>query len=110
MICTKDLTPELFCSLGAAYPDQASCTSDGGVWARNQRSGSHNLIAGYANAYTQFGGLIAGGHNVISGTYAAVSGGLFNTASGPYSSVSGGYGRTTVDVYDWRAGSLFEDQ
>ena len=82
-------TARLACSIGE-YSDQTTCQSNGGSWARNQRSGSHNLIVGRANAYSQYGGLVAGADNVANGIYASVSGGYFNVASGEKSAVSGG--------------------
>ncbi|NCT69291.1 MAG: hypothetical protein GXC76_16805 [Rhodanobacteraceae bacterium] len=95
-----------FCSLGEYDGDQATCVGNGGIWAANQRSGSHNLVVGFANGYSRFGGLVAGMENVINGEYASVgagmmnkasgewawiAGGGFNTASGKYASVGGGY-------------------
>jgi hypothetical protein len=52
---------------------------------------------------------------LASGQYSSVSGGKSNTASGDYSSVSGGNNRSTgttapANQYDWRAGTLFQDQ
>ena len=60
------------------------------------RGGSHNLVIGRYNKFTQatFGGLVAGEKNTISNTGASVSGGSGNTASGPVSSVSGGVNNT----------------
>ncbi|MGA7296017.1 MAG: hypothetical protein WBW92_00725, partial [Rhodanobacteraceae bacterium] len=78
-----------FCSDGL-YDNQGDCQTNGGTWAANQRSGSHNLILGDRNAYSRYGGLVAGTDNVVNGAYASVSGGYFNTASGSASSVSGG--------------------
>ena len=54
------------------------------------RSGSHNLVVGPGHSYSRYGGLVAGFINIITGSYASVSGGNGNTASGDYSSVSGG--------------------
>ena len=54
------------------------------------RDGSHNLIIGREHRYQNFGGLVAGFNNTISGPEASVSGGAFNTASGRVASVSGG--------------------
>ena len=77
--------------------------------AGNARNGSHNLVVGPRNAYSQTGGVVFGRTNVInrrgasitgglqniaSGSDANVSGGLNNIASGPFSSVSGGGGNT----------------
>lgn len=83
-----DLSATLFCSLGD-YTEQTGCESNGGAWARNQRSGSHNLIAGAYNAYSQYGGFLAGANSIVNGPYSSVSGGYFNTARN-YGSVSGG--------------------
>ena len=53
---------------------------------------------------------VSGGYiNHASGTYSSVSGGAYNTASGGSSSVSGGRNRSASGAYDWRAGSLFEE-
>ena len=56
----------------------------------DDRSGSHNIVAGDYNNYSSYGGLVAGYNNNISGIYASVSGGINNTASNGFSSVSGG--------------------
>jgi hypothetical protein len=56
------------------------------------RQGSHNLVIGRYNRFTQatFGGFVAGQSNMINGAGATVAGGLVNVAGGRYSSVSGG--------------------
>jgi hypothetical protein len=56
----------------------------------DRRGGSHNLVMGYRNNYSEFGGIVAGYENEISGSYASVTGGRDNLADGEYSSVSGG--------------------
>ena len=58
------------------------------------RGGSHNLVVGRLHQYPNFGGLVAGRDNNITGFDASVSGGVSNTASGGISSVSGGSGNT----------------
>ena len=58
--------------------------------AGRAQTGSHNLILGEQQAFTSFGGLIAGYGNTISGREASVSGGALNTASGFYTSITGG--------------------
>jgi len=128
-----------FCSYGG-YGDQTTCENRGEIWAADQRSGSHNLIVGRYNAYSQTGGLVAGEGNVINGGGASVSGGTSNVASGAlasvcggagnvasgffssvtagsgnsatgnYSSVSGGEFRSASGDFDWAAGSLYEYQ
>jgi len=54
------------------------------------RTGSHNVVVGSEHAYTNYGGLVAGFGNRISGEFASVTGGTGNTASRYYASVSGG--------------------
>jgi hypothetical protein len=75
-----------------------------GYWAsvsggrRNQASGCY------------FSSISGGAFNTAGGYYGnSVSGGLYNTADGEYSSVSGGISRSVTGSFDWRAGSLFED-
>jgi hypothetical protein len=105
----------------------------------NDKSGSHNIVLGRRNNYTQYGGLVAGSMNEISAPFAtvtggssniasgggssvsggsnntaegdssSVSGGFGNTASGANSSVSGGSGRSAPDEDNWRGGSFFAD-
>ena len=92
------------CSAGQ-FTNPTSCTAAGHVWAFNHKRGSHNLIVGPQNAYSQQHGVAFGGGNVInregavvtggrnhvaSGGFASVSGGDANTASGNFSSISGG--------------------
>jgi FtsZ-binding cell division protein ZapB len=56
------------------------------------RGGSHNLVIGGGNRFTQsaFGGIVAGELNTISSFGATVAGGRLNTASGQDASVNGG--------------------
>ena len=56
------------------------------------RGGSHNLVIGGGNRFTQsaFGGIVAGELNTISSFGATVAGGRINTASGQDASVNGG--------------------
>jgi hypothetical protein len=62
--------------------------------ASRTQTGSHNLILGEQQAFTSFGGLVAGYGNTISGREASVSGGALNTASGFYTSITGGLQNT----------------
>lgn len=102
----EDPGSTVFCSLGEFNTDQTTCETNGGIWAANQRSGSHNLIVGEHNAYSSFGGLNAGWHSVVNGYYSSVSGGTYNTASGPYSSVSGGNGNTANSIASSISGGM----
>ncbi len=52
--------------------------------------GSHNLVTGSYNTYTQYGGLVAGTLNTVSSVYSTVSGGARNKVSAAYSSIGGG--------------------
>ncbi len=58
--------------------------------ARDDRTGSHNIVVATQHNYSSFGGLVVGHRNTISGVYSSVSGGFRNTASGDVSTVSGG--------------------
>lgn len=100
------------CSNGS-YALQTDCEAAGQTWAANQRIGSHNLIVGRANAYTQYGGMVIGYANSINREYAVVSGGLFNLASGQFASVTGGEkniasakGASVTGGYNSRASGL----
>lgn len=54
------------------------------------RTGSHNLVAGFGHNYSSFGGQVVGFENTTSAAYAVVSGGGANVASGVISAVAGG--------------------
>jgi len=56
----------------------------------DDRTGSHNIVAGFKNSFTSHGGLVVGERNQVSAPWASVSGGSFNRASGVSASVSGG--------------------
>lgn len=86
------------CSLGK-YTQEANCTDAGGIWRRNHKSGSHNVVIGVRHNYSRYGGLVAGSSNTISGDYASVSGGHNNTSNGYLSSVSGGRTNTASGSY-----------
>jgi hypothetical protein len=72
----------------------------------NDRSGTHMLVVGSMNNYSEFGGLVVGRSNTASGIYSSVSGGLDNTASGSYSSISGGRESTANGAYASVSGGL----
>jgi len=86
------------CSSGT-YTSQATCQTAGETWAVSLKGGSHYLVIGDQNNYSQYGGIVNGYHNTSNNTYASVSGGYNNTASGVASSVSGGYGNTASGQY-----------
>jgi hypothetical protein len=70
------------------------------------KSGSHNLVVGPDNTYTNSGGFVVGTFNTVSGLVASVSGGSSNVASGDGSSVSGGTSVTESGVNGWSAGAV----
>jgi hypothetical protein len=78
------------CSLGG-YVDQPTCEAQGGIWALNLKTGSHNVVIGPRHNYSRFAGVVVGLENTISGDWSTVSGGSQNTASGYGSSISGGF-------------------
>lgn len=88
----------VFCANGH-FESQQACESAGYVWAANQRSGSHNLLVGGTNAYSRWGGLIAGLGNVVNSRYSSVNGGSDNIASGDASTVGGGTDNTASGNY-----------
>ena len=88
-----------FCSNGF-YPASKACTyGANGLWAVSHKSGSHYLVIGDENNYSQYGGLVVGWRNTSNRAYASVTGGYYNTASGEYASVSGGGGNTASGSY-----------
>jgi len=112
---TGSIDPQ--CSIGTASLDgfdipittEGACTSSGGTWLVNHKSGSHYLVVGIEHNYSQFGGFVAGRTNTSNNLYSTVSGGWRNTAAGNDSSVSGGFNRSASQGLDWAAGSLVED-
>ncbi len=60
----------------------------------DNRTGSHNIVGGRKNNFSDFGGLVAGELNEVNAPWASVTGGSTNTASASWSSVSGGSDNT----------------
>ena len=73
----------------------------------DDRTGSHNIVVGHKNTYTEFGGLIAARQNSITSPFASVSGGRRNLASGLGASVSGGNRNTAGDVNSAIGGGVY---
>jgi hypothetical protein len=92
-----------FCSDGQ-YATQADCEGANETWAVSLKTGSHYLVIGDENNYSQWGGLVVGNFNTSNGTNASVSGGAFNTASGTGASVSGGSQHSATGTYNWVGG------
>jgi len=68
--------------------------------------GSHNVIIGFDNKYSAFGGLVVGYANEISAEFSSVTGGSGNIASGYSSSISGGSGNNATGVFTSVSGGL----
>lgn len=77
------------CSLGQ-YTTQADCTSNGGTWAVDHKTGSHNIVIGMENNYSRYGGLVVGFRNSVTGNLSSISGGAYGTVTGDSSTISGG--------------------
>lgn len=88
-----NLSGPAVCSIGT-FSSQSECEGNGGIWAPNQKTGSHYLVVGDENNYTQYGGIVVGLGNTSNGPYATVSGGRDNRAGGEWTSVSGGASNT----------------
>lgn len=108
------------CSDGS-YSNQTDCELAGKVWAKNHKSGSHNLVIGAGNNYSQTGGavigyentinrdfvsVVGGKRNIASGLYAGVYGGISNTASGLNAVVSGGVSNIASGFYSNVSGGI----
>jgi hypothetical protein len=72
--------------------------------AKHSQTGSHNLILGFEQTFTSFGGIVGGYDNTITGPYASVTGGSANTASEDYATVSDGYKNTAGGEYSLVSG------
>ena len=78
----------------------------------NTASGEGSTVSGGdSNTASGLYASVSGGElNIANANAASVSGGFSNGALGNGSSVSGGSSRVAPDLYDWRAGDLFQDQ
>lgn len=63
--------------------------------SKDKRTGSHNLVVGRYHSYSNYGGIVAGEDNVLSGKSASVLGGALNAATGDGSVVVAGEGNLT---------------
>ena len=63
-----------------------------GAFLDGDRAGSHNLVLGTGNRYTEYAGIVAGAENRITAPFASILGGRVNRATGEYASVAGGFG------------------
>jgi hypothetical protein len=77
------------CSL-RDFETQVACEGAGGTWSNSFKTGSHNLVLGYEHNYGNYGGIVAGYRNNITGSNASVIGGQTNLSSGTNTTVLGG--------------------
>ncbi len=63
------------------------------------QTGSHNLLLGGSNAYSSYGGLVAGTSNSIAGAYSSVLGGAKNVVSGASGAILGGFANRAASIY-----------
>ncbi|MEW6745025.1 MAG: hypothetical protein AB1486_19910 [Planctomycetota bacterium] len=75
--------------------------------AGDDRTGSHNVVAGQQSNYVSYGGLVVGWRNTITAPYATVTGGCENVASSFYSSVGGGWQNEASGDYSSVGGGRF---
>lgn len=90
--------PLEICSIGKYGSEEDTCISNGGTYALDHKSGSHNLVIGDYHQYSQFGGIVAGWQNSILSKGANVTGGTHNKALSLLSSVVGGTFNSTDGV------------
>lgn len=83
-------TEAYYCCSDGNYDNQADCESADETWGSSFKTGSHYLVLGAQNSYSQYGGLVAGVNNFARGMYGTVTGGLGNDSSAVCSSISGG--------------------
>jgi hypothetical protein len=82
-----------------------------GGWGNQALRTYASVSGGDGNsANGDYASVSGGSFNVAQGVSSAVSGGVANQAMGVQSTVSGGYNHTAAGEFDWRAGSLFQDQ
>ncbi|MFO8070603.1 MAG: hypothetical protein R6V85_01900 [Polyangia bacterium] len=72
----------------------------------SDKSGSHNVVLGSENNYSDYGGLVSGWRNEISGHYSTVLGGYGNDSTGHYASILGGMSNTSSGIYSTVSGGL----
>ena len=84
----KSFAPE-FCS-DPQYTDSVNCIGNLHEWGNNVHTGSHNIILGVGNSYTQYSSIVSGYLNAANNEYASSLGGTRNIASGSYSTITGG--------------------
>ena len=77
--------------------------------APNDRTGSHNILAGVFGNYPNFRGLIAGSTNEITGPLSSVTGGQDNTAAGRWASVTGGESNSAAGDYSSVSGGRIDN-
>ncbi|MEM7281970.1 MAG: hypothetical protein AAF438_10125 [Pseudomonadota bacterium] len=78
------------------YKYRVDCLQAGQQWSRLHKSGSHNIVLGTKNNYSQYSGIVAGTKNIVNAPYSSITAGVRNRASGFASHVSGGEGNLAL--------------
>jgi hypothetical protein len=73
-------------------------------WTYGHRSGSHNVVIGRGNNYTNYGCLVSGQEHEVTGAYAAAIGGYGNQVGGSYSAAAGGSSNNALGNYSFLGG------
>jgi hypothetical protein len=88
----------------------------------SDHTGSHNIVLGYYNNYSSYGGIIAGRYNTVSAARSSVLGGegnevtysnsvivtgYYNSATGSYSAILGGYNNSATGSYSTLLGGYY---
>ena len=66
---------------------------------KHEQTGSHDLVLGYEQTFTSYGGILAGRENTITAPFAEVLDGFANTASGEYAAIGAGDRNTASGTY-----------
>ena len=89
--------PVAFCTDGL-YARQDECEANGHIYTNSLKTGSHNLVVGDYNNYSQFAGIVSGRSNTINGRRAVVLGGHEHIAGGTGSAILGGESNRTRGI------------
>ena len=66
---------------------------------KHEQTGSHDLVLGYEQTFTSYGGILAGRENTITAPFAEVLDGFANKASGQWAVVTAGDRNTASGTY-----------
>jgi len=93
------------CSDGA-FLTQSDCESNRKIWGMHHTSGSHNLLLGTGNSYSNQGAIIGGSHNAVNAPSSSILGGWGNVAGAIVTSILGGGHNTAIKEGATMSGGL----